>query len=96
MNGIKSLVIQYLQSKDIPINNTNKRLLHLWKNIFNEDMNKIIDAETITLYMINQRIRKAIKPYESDPNGGMIGQFTEIIYNKHFKAEFKKAIEGME
>lgn len=52
-----------------------------------------IQDEATKLFMINQIVWKTIKDYQIDPNGGMIGQFTEIIYNKFFKANFQKASE---
>lgn len=61
--------------------------------LFEAEMSVKLDQEIMTLYMINRHVKKFIENFEVTPNGGMIGQFTEIIYNKHFKTEFKKASE---
>lgn len=57
------------------------------------EMKSIVEGETLVLFQIRNIVENFLKKFESDPHGGMIGQFTEIIYTKHFKANFKKANE---
>ena len=43
-----------------------------------------IEGETLVLLQINTTVTDFLKTIVADPNGGMIGQFTQIIYDKHF------------
>ena len=45
---------------------------------------KVIERESILLYKIRTNVEQTIKKLEDDPHGGMIGQFTELIYKKYF------------
>jgi len=60
---------------------------------FSDDTNSMIEGETLTLYMIRNRVETFLKKFEDAPHGGMVGQFTELIFNKHFQAKFQKASE---
>ena len=45
---------------------------------------------TVKLYAINQQVQQTLKNLgETHPDGGMIGQFTRIIYDELNKAESK-------
>ena len=44
----------------------------------------LVQNESTLLYKIRKIVTKTLKEFEDDPHGGMIGQFTEIIYKKHF------------
>ncbi len=60
---------------------------------FEPDQKSMIEGEILILLMLNNTISNFVKQFVIDPNGGMIGQFTGIIYDKHFKANSKKASE---
>lgn len=45
---------------------------------------KIIKNEAILLYYVRSLVELSIKEHESNPHGGMIGQFTELIWKKYF------------
>jgi len=45
---------------------------------------KVIERESILLYKIRTNVEQTIKKFENDPHGGMVGQFTELIYKKYF------------
>lgn len=45
---------------------------------------KIIKNEALLLFHVRKEVEIAIKEYEDDPHGGMIGQFTELIWKKYF------------
>ena len=47
----------------------------------------LISNETLLLYHIRNQVESTIKKYEVDPHGGMIGQFTELIWKKYFGAK---------
>ncbi len=57
------------------------------------EMKSIVEGDTLILYQTRNTVEEFLKKFESDPHGGMVGQFTEIIYNKHFKVNFKKGSE---
>ena len=61
------------------------------KITLDEDQIKKIQDESMLIYQIRTITERQIKTVEADPNPAMIGQFAEIIYNKHFKANFTKA-----
>ena len=52
--------------------------------LLDEGTIKIIQRESILLYKIRTNVEQTIKKFEDDPHGGMVGQFTELIYNKYF------------
>ncbi len=58
-----------------------------------KEMKSMVEGETLVLFQIRNTVKNFLKKFELDPHGGMIGQFTEIIYNKHFEANFKKGNE---
>lgn len=58
---------------------------------FSQETISMIQGETLTLYMIRNTVNEFLKKFEDSPHGGMVGQFTELIFEKHFKATFKKA-----
>lgn len=58
-----------------------------------KEMKSMVEGETLVLFQIRNTVEKFLEKFESDPHGGMVGQFTEIIYTKHFKANFKEASE---
>lgn len=60
---------------------------------FSQETISMIEGETLTLYMIRNAVNEFLKKFEDSPHGGMVGQFTELIFEKHFKATFKKASE---
>ena len=46
---------------------------------------------TVKLYAINQQVQETLKAIgETDINGGMVGQFTKIIYHEMMKKETGK------
>ncbi len=46
---------------------------------------KIIKNEALLLYHVREQVESSIKEYcEDNPHGGMIGQFTELIWKKYF------------
>lgn len=57
---------------------------------FSQEAISMIQGETLTLYMIRNTVNEFLKKFEDSPHGGMVGQFTELIFEKHFKAVFKK------
>lgn len=60
---------------------------------FSKETISMIEGETLTIYMIRNTVNKFLKKFEDEPHGGMVGQFTELIFDKHFKVVFKKASE---
>lgn len=60
---------------------------------FSKEAISMIEGETLTLYMIRNVVNEFLKEFENTPHGGMVGQFTELIFEKHFKAVFTKAGE---
>lgn len=45
---------------------------------------ELIQKDSILLWKVRRVVEETIKKLENEPHGGMIGQFTEIIWNKHF------------
>lgn len=45
---------------------------------------KLIKNESTYLYHIRKEVENNIKEFEVNPHGGMIGQFTELIWKKYF------------
>lgn len=60
---------------------------------FSQETISMIEGEAMTLYMIRNVVNKFLKKFEDTPHGGMVGQFTELIFEKHFKPVFTKAGE---
>lgn len=69
---------QYLKDKQKEID---EKILSV--GTLDDEYAKFIDKRTIELYLTNQRIRKILEPFESILNGGMIGQFTQIIKDEY-------------
>lgn len=53
--------------------------------VIDSELKSKIEGETLMLLQINTTVTDFVKKLVVDPNGGMIGQFTQIIYDKHFK-----------
>jgi len=53
-------------------------------NLLDEVTKKLIKNEATLLYHIRNEVENTIKAFETDPHGGMIGQFTELIWRKYF------------
>ena len=52
---------------------------------------EFIRDTTVKLYQINQQVQQTLKTLgETHPDGGMIGQFTRIIYDELNEKETKK------
>lgn len=52
--------------------------------LLDEGTLNLIKRESVLLYKIRTCVEQTLKKFEDDPHGGMVGQFTELIYNKYF------------
>lgn len=60
---------------------------------FDENTNNMIRGETLILLQLNNTILQFVKSVMIDPSPAMVGQFTKILYDKHFQKNFKKTSE---
>jgi len=63
---------------------------------FDESTKLMVCGETLVLLQLNNTILEFVKTMEVDPSPAKIGQFTKILYDKHFQKNFKKASEVKE
>lgn len=60
---------------------------------FDADGQSVVRGDALTLIMIREEVIDFLKQFFEDPHKGMVWEMTNIIFQKNFKANFKKASE---